>query len=120
MNDLQHIHTVENAREAVDASEKNPVFVFKHSPNCGVSSTAIHEFESFMAAEAQGFRFYQVDVIDSRAASLELEDAMRVRHESPQVLLMWESECVWHASHRGIRLGELRLQAEALRKKLSL
>jgi bacillithiol system protein YtxJ len=120
MNGLQHIHTVKNAREAVDASEKSPVFVFKHSPHCGVSSTAIREFQSFMAAEPKGFGFYQVDVIDARAASLELEDATLVRHESPQVLLMWGSECVWHASHRGIRLGELRNQAESLRKKLSL
>ena len=92
----------------------------QRSPTCEISSTAIREFQCFMAADAQGFRYYQVNVIGSRAAFLELEDWTRVRHESPQVLLVWQSECVWHASHRGIRLGELRLQAEALRKNLSL
>ncbi|MDB5051804.1 MAG: ral stress protein [Fibrobacteres bacterium] len=117
MNTLLHLATVGSTHEAVAASEKVPVFIFKHSTQCGVSSRAIREFEAFLGSEAPGFGYYQVNVIESRAASDELENLALVRHESPQVLLMWGSECVWHASHGRIKSEELRLQATAIRKK---
>lgn len=72
-----------------------------------------------MEAVAPGFGFCRVDVIESRASSDELELLSKVRHESPQVLLMWNSACVWHASHGRIKSKELHIQAEAMRARLA-
>lgn len=119
MNTLKHLTTAKHAREAVAASGTLPHFIFKHSTHCGISSRAIREFEDFMATVAPGFAFCRVDVIESRMSSDELELLSQVRHESPQVLLMWNSACVWHASHGRIKSKELHLQAEAMRVRLA-
>lgn len=119
MNELKRLTTVAQAHEAMAASETMPLFVFKHSTQCGVSSRAIREFQSFMEGEAPGFGYYRLDVIEARAASDELSDLALVRHESPQVLLMWGAECIWHASHGRIRQADLKSQARAWRDRIA-
>ncbi len=118
MNAPQRLTTAKQAQEAVAASGSSPVFIYKHSTQCGISSRAIKEFQDFMDGEAPGFGYYRVDVIEARAASDEIESLALVRHESPQVLLFWGSGCVWHASHGRITKSELKLQAQALRGRL--
>lgn len=115
MSRIEHLHTPESARSAFAASDRAPVFVFKHSTACGISARALREFRAFLASAPHGFGYYQVDVLDDREASDRLEDLSGVRHESPQVLALWRSRCVWHASHGAIRAGILREQADALR-----
>ena len=115
MNEITRLLTAAQARDAVAVSGKEPVFIFKHSTQCGVSSRAIREFESFVAAQAPGFAYCRVDVIEHRAASDALESLSLVRHESPQVLLLQGEECLWHASHGAIKAATLAQQARALR-----
>jgi bacillithiol system protein YtxJ len=116
MSRLQHLRTPEAARAAFDASERTPVFIFKHSTSCGLSAQAHEEFSAFLASAPEGFGYYRLDVIEARAASDLVEELAGVRHESPQVLELRHSRCVWHASHRGVRESVLRGRAEALRQ----
>jgi bacillithiol system protein YtxJ len=109
---METIITDIDVAKAILASEDTPILIYKHSPICGLSETAILEWRRFMADESGRFRFYQVDVVAARQASLKIENLMNVRHESPQILLIWKSECQWHASHRNIREKELKAQAE--------
>ena len=115
MNEITHLRTAEQAQAAVAASGQTPVFIFKHSTQCGVSSRAILEFRAFVRAQAPGFAYCQVDVIEDRDASDELELLASVRHASPQVLLLQGEECRWHASHGAIRVAALEQQARSLR-----
>ena len=80
-----------------------------------MSASAEGEFLAFLESAPEGFGYYQVDVLEDRGASDRVEDLARVRHESPQVLALWRSRCVWHASHGRVRAGALREQADALR-----
>jgi bacillithiol system protein YtxJ len=114
---LQHLRTPESARAVFDASERAPVFIFKHSTACGLSDQAHAEFRAFLASAPEGFSYYRLDVLESRAVSDLVEDLAGVRHESPQVLVLWRSRCVWHASHRGVRESALSGRAEALRQE---
>ncbi|MEO7423821.1 MAG: bacillithiol system redox-active protein YtxJ [Fibrobacteria bacterium] len=118
MNEIALLHTEKQAEAAMAASSRAPVFIFKHSTHCGVSTRAIHQFRSFAEEEAPGLGYYQVDVIESRAASDDLELMTLVRHASPQVLLIWNEECVWHASHGEIQAAALHAQAEKIRDRL--
>jgi bacillithiol system protein YtxJ len=114
---LQQLRTPESARAAFEASERAPVFIFKHSTACGLSAQAHREFEAFLASAPEGFGYYRLDVLEARAASDLVEELAGVRHESPQVLALWLSRCVWHASHRGVRESALSGKAEALRQE---
>lgn len=111
------LHSPGGAGEAFAASQRIPVFIFKHSTACGVSSRALAEFRAFLASAPEGFGYYQVDVLEARSASDRIEELSGVRHESPQVLLLWESKCVWDADHGAIRAAALREQAEAARAR---
>jgi monothiol bacilliredoxin len=115
---MDHIADASQAEKAVNASSRKPAIFYKHSHICGLCDIAIVEFERFRLGEPGRFDFHQVDVIGARSASQELERLLGVRHESPQVLMVWESRCVWHASHRAIKEARLLAEAEAFFKSL--
>jgi bacillithiol system protein YtxJ len=109
---MEFIITENDVNEAFVASKDKPILIYKHSPICGLSDTAIIEWERFVVGESDRFRFYQVDVIAAREASLRIASLTSVRHESPQVLLIWKSACPWNVSHRQIRSEKIKLQAD--------
>ena len=115
---MEHIADVSQAVKAVASSALRPVIIYKHSPICGLSDIAIVEFERFRLGDQGRFDFFQVDVIGARPASQRLEQLLGVRHESPQVLMVWESRCVWHGSHRAIKQDRLAAEADAFFKTL--
>ena len=115
---MDHIADVSQAVKAVAASALKPVIIYKHSPICGLSDIAIVEFERFRLGDTGRFDFHQVDVIGARPASRKLEQLLGVRHESPQVLMVWESRCVWHGSHRAIKEDRLLAEADAFFRSL--
>lgn len=113
---MEHISDELSAAQAIAASASQPAIFYKHSPICGLSDMAQIEFDSFREGEeAKGrFRFYQVDVIAARGASRKIGDLLGVLHESPQVLMVSHSRCIWHGSHRAIKEALLRSEAESL------
>ncbi len=115
---MQHITNEIEAAKAVSASGQKPIIIYKHSPICGLSDSAIVEFDRFREKESGRFAFYQVDVIGARHASLKIEELTGVRHESPQVLMIRDSKCHWHGSHRTIKEAKLRSEADAFLKIL--
>jgi len=93
---------------AVAASAQHPVFVFKHSLVCPVSTRADLQFGDFVQACADGnAEFHRIEIQNARPVSNEVASRTGVRHESPQVLLFVDGEVVWHASHGSITKAAL-------------
>ena len=90
---------VREAREllAHDAA----MLVFKHSNACPVSFTAKRQFDQFTAANPD-VPTRLVIIQHERELSHALETVSRVRHESPQALIVREGRVLWDASHGGI------------------
>ena len=96
-----------NRREDVDAVLVDAVaVVYKHSYRCGVSLDARSEVESF--ARSAGVPVYFVDVVASRAVSQYVSQCTSVPHHSPQVMILREGRCTWHASHHRVTAAALR------------
>jgi bacillithiol system protein YtxJ len=89
-------------QELEEALKDSFVVLFKHSPRCAVSRTALREMEEFAAGNPE-IPVFVIDVVDSRELSRELAERTGVRHESPQVVIWREGAVVWHASHYRIR-----------------
>ena len=88
---------------AVAASAEHPVFVFKHSLICPISTRADVVFGDFVKSRAEGdAEFHRIEIQNARPVSDEVETRTGVRHESPQVLLFVNGDVVWHASHGSI------------------
>lgn len=77
------------------------MLVFKHSNSCPVSFTAKRQYDQFVAANPH-VATRLVIVQQERDLSNALETVSRLRHESPQALIVREGRVLWDASHGGI------------------
>ncbi len=90
-------------------SATQPVVIFKHSTRCSISSMAKNRLER--SATPDGIAFYYLDLIRYRGISNKIAETFSVHHESPQVLVIRNGECVYDESHNGISMGEIAAQA---------
>lgn len=99
----------EQLSEINTVSANQPIAIFKHSTRCSISSMAKARLER--AAEPEGLTFYYLDLISYRPVSNKIAEMYCVEHESPQVLLIRNGECVYNESHSGILMDEIVAQA---------
>ncbi len=94
--------------EIVLKSNSKPQVIFKHSTRCSISSMAKSRLERSEAPEQADF--YYLDLIAHRNISNKIAQNFNVYHESPQVLVMRNGECVYDESHGSIDMEEIREQ----------
>ncbi len=107
---VANLTTVKELEQASVQSFDRPVFIYKHSSVCSISSGTyqiFHEMADMQNLPSNPF-FTQIMVIENREISDEAETRSGVRHESPQVLLLAEGKVVWHTSHFNITAEALR------------
>ncbi len=93
-----------------DRSYHAPVLIFKHSTRCSISSMVLNRLEREEAPE--GIDLYFLDLIANRSVSNAIAEKFSVVHESPQVLLIKDGECLYEESHNGINMQEIRSQLQ--------
>ena len=98
-NFLKPLSTIEDLDAAIAASASRPVLIFKHSATCGTSAMAAEEIDDLAAAAPLPADIYVLRIQSARALSNEIERRFRVRHESPQILLIRDGTVVWSATH---------------------
>ena len=92
-----------------EASYNQPQVIFKHSTRCAISSMAKSRLERNQFPKDVPFFF--LDLIKHRDISNKIENDFNVDHESPQVLIIKNGECVYDESHSGINMEEILEQA---------
>lgn len=81
--------------------------IFKHSTRCSVSMMAKKRFEMDWDTIPADTKLYFLDLISYRDISAQIADTFKVHHESPQILLIKDGECVLDASHGDISADEV-------------
>jgi bacillithiol system protein YtxJ len=81
--------------------------IYKHSPRCMTSLMAYRQLKSEVSA-ASGIEIpiYIVDVVQNRKESMAIANSFQVEHESPQILVVKNGECIYDASHEDVSLRE--------------
>ena len=92
-----------------EQSKTQPVVIFKHSTRCSISAMAKSRLERGKAPD--GVTFYYLDLIKYRPISGRVAEEFKVHHESPQVLIVKNGECVYDESHNGIDMQDIASQA---------
>ena len=103
--DLQSIQDVE---ALIERSRQVPCLIFKHSTRCSISTVAKYRLEGDWVPEMGELEPFFLDLISYRDVSNYISEAFQVYHESPQVLLIRDGECVYDASHLDITVPEIR------------
>ncbi len=86
-----------------------PQLIFKHSTRCSVSAMIKNRLEK--SNQPGHIRFYFLDLIAHRSLSNKIAEDLKVHHESPQVLLIKDGECIFDESHLAIQMDEIIEQA---------
>ena len=95
------LKTLEDVQELLAGSDREPVFLLKHSSQCPISAEVFSAFSEF---ERQGganrpWTCALVRVIEERPLSDQIAEQLGVQHESTQLLLISGSKVLWHDSH---------------------
>lgn len=93
-------------------SNTKPQVIFKHSTRCSISSVAKHRLEK--SNQPEEMNFYFLDLIKYRPISNKIAEDFKVYHESPQVLVIKNGECIYDESHSGIHMEAIMEQAMAV------
>jgi bacillithiol system protein YtxJ len=99
------INSIDQLEQIKTASFITPQVIFKHSTTCSISRMALDRFER--AATPEKVDFHYLDLLNNRAISNEIASFFQVHHESPQVILIKNGECIYDESHYGIMMDEL-------------
>ena len=86
--------------------------IFKHSTRCSISMMAKRRFEMDGDQLPKEIPLYFLDLIRHREISNQIAEAFAVHHESPQLLLIKDGECILDQSHGGISVDETLIMIE--------
>ncbi|HMT30152.1 MAG TPA: bacillithiol system redox-active protein YtxJ [Bacteroidia bacterium] len=81
--------------ESINNPDKSFV-IFKHSTRCSTSRLALRMFE---AQWTNSIPAYLINVVEHRQVSNKTAADYEILHESPQVLVIKNGECIYNASH---------------------
>lgn len=101
----QHLEEEHQIQQLISSSSTQPVLIFKHSTTCSISHMAklrLEESWDFSNIEA-----WYLDLKQFRSLSDMVGEIFSVHHESPQVLLIDQGECIYDASHFDISCTEI-------------
>lgn len=99
---LKDINDIDKIKQ--DSIAKAQV-IFKHSTRCSISSMAKSRLDRSSIPEDVDFHY--LDLIAHKALSAAVAQQFSVHHESPQILVIKNGECVYDESHSGISMDEI-------------
>ncbi|MEO5893723.1 MAG: bacillithiol system redox-active protein YtxJ [Ferruginibacter sp.] len=109
--DWKELTTESQLIEIKEQSKNKPQLIFKHSSRCSISGVAKNRLER--GTPPGNIDFYFLDLLSNRDISNKIAEEFSVHHESPQVLLIKNGQCVYDESHSGITMDEIEEQAAA-------
>ena len=80
--------------------------IYKHSTRCSISLMAKRRIEMDASEFPDNLPVYYLDLIKHRDISNQIAHDFHVHHESPQLLLIKDGECILDQSHSGISIEE--------------
>jgi bacillithiol system protein YtxJ len=102
------MHTLDSLEQFKQLLTMNWEFIlYKHSPICNISDKACHQVSQTID-ELKYDNIYMLDVLNSWNLKFDIANYIKVKHESPQVLIFRDGKLITHASHLTISSGRLK------------
>lgn len=107
------LETETQLEDLLRRSAERPQVIFKHSTRCSTSALVKGRLERGSQSAPRDIEFYYLDLLNYRPISNKIAETFRVRHESPQILIIRDGECIYDESHLGISMDDILEQAAA-------
>lgn len=95
------LESLEQLETIKEKSKARPQIVYKHSSTCGISRMVLGMFTEGYDMDLE-VDIHFLTIQRNRDVSNAIEDQFKVRHESPQLLVIKNDEVVFHTSHGAI------------------
>lgn len=89
----------------LEKSFDKPQVIFKHSTRCSVSKMVKNRLEK--EDPPANADFYYLDLIQFRNISNAIAEQFRVRHESPQIIIVKNGKEVYNEDHSSIHMQDI-------------
>lgn len=80
--------------------------IFKHSNRCSISMVTRRQLQMDWDMLPENVPFYFLDLLNYRDLSNAVAEIFSVHHESPQLLLIRDGECIYESSHGEISIED--------------
>lgn len=108
MTNIKEITTIYEWNKALEGSEAQAVCIIKHSTTCPISAAAWEEIQSYVNGEKNSdITYLMVKVIEARPVSNQIAEDLKVKHESPQAIVIKNKKAIWNASHWSITQAKM-------------
>lgn len=89
-------------------SQNRKVMILKHSIRCSISDAALSRLtRKWKEENTELVKPYYLDLITHRDVSNAIAERYKLRHESPQVLVISKGQCIFSQTHMAINLDEI-------------
>ncbi len=105
---MRLVESIDALNELLAGTSRRPALIFKHSLSCGTSAMAMEEMQDLAAAGPLAVELALVRIQAARAVSDAIATRLKIRHESPQVLLVRDGLVVWSATHWNVTAATVR------------
>ena len=88
--------------DLIESSVNQKVIIFKHSTRCSISCMVKDRLERNWPKDLEKQDIYYLDLLNFREVSNAIANKLDVEHQSPQVLIIDNKDCIYSASHNFI------------------
>lgn len=97
-----HLTDESQLQKIIVRSQEKPQVIFKYSSHCHLSEVVFQRLQKKCCPER--IDFYFLDLIVHESISKKVTETFHVIHQSPQILLIRDGECVFEEGHSEISL----------------
>ena len=109
MFDWKSLLSLSQYEELMQASDKKPFAVFKHSTRCSVSHMAKKKMEMEWNLDDASLTLYFLDLLEHRDISNKIASDTHITHQSPQLIVIKNREAIYHESHGNIEVSDIKI-----------
>lgn len=96
---FQNIAEISDIDLLVKKSHERPQIIFKHSTVCPISRISYEKMQAEYPLTDEAADLYYVGVIEQRPLSNHIAETLRVKHESPQLIVIQNGKAIYDESH---------------------
>lgn len=104
MPNWKDLTSIQQLHNLIQASNENPVVLFKHSTRCSVSLMAKRTLDHTWNLAPD---VYYLDLLNHRDVSNAITETLEVTHQSPQLIVVKDGQAIYHASHGFINVDDV-------------
>jgi len=107
MKNWKHITKEQDITDIIERSKVRPQVIFKDSTHCGISAFAKERLVNGVHYFEEKGDFNYLDLLTYKSVSNYIASALKIIHQSPQIIVLKNGEVTYTTSHHSIDAASL-------------